>query len=840
MKIKNKKLVIMFLSFFLLYFILGIFISYYFNTANFWSVSFDMDCPRVLGDLSIPGYNHYRISVHPLLVILFQPLVLLLNMIMSNSIISIIFIQSIIATLNMYLIYKIMLKITNDKNRSTALSALFGLSSGQILFSTQIETYIYAQIFLLLMWYFFLVKYDKEYKTLDYGILIVLGVLSLSITITNFVQFLIALFFLFTLRDHNKNKIRETICILFSVLVLSVFLATIQNIIWPSAPNFFVKGINDLLGSSSEEKLYINTSISKENFINLSNIMFSNSFYINKIIYPDGAYFVFDNNTITTSFSIIMSISVIALNAFYIFKRKRKIFFDKFYLAISFSLLFNLCLHLIYGNSIAFLYICHFNFLLLINVVYVAEKIFNIKNLYVYCLIPIIVILMTKDLHEMIQVLFVKFAPIEYFQKIPCLIVSLVLIFICCLVIKKKTLLIIISIITFCISLLSWYSINNNAFENKKDELYVYHLKLNEYKSQLKNMKNEFLVKNFSVKKEKTNIYFFGMADHDKYLYKKGKLLRIDNQKEILNIDVENEIIIPNEYMVIIKDKKGQIHKIYENEKGIYYETNNQINMISEGEKTIKLPSFKGHKYSEILKVLHQEILFNIDDSIPKPNIFGYNSAWYRDSMLGTMVFEKTGNVEILLPWINSVKSIYDYSRSKDIKETDNLGELLYIIGATKADRPDLIKEILIEINNIRTEDNAIAGMVDGVVQKYYPTVLAVYGAKKNNIDLDLKIPEKDDGYAKLTWYYDNKIASNNNIESKYFPYLNWAFYHYSPYTPLYVLDEIYPLSYEADETNSKIIIENECFVSEYYCKEKVYLAHMWHASEMFLFLYDY
>ena len=100
-----------------------------------------------------------------------------------------------------------------------------------------------------------------------------------------------------------------------------------------------------------------------------------------------------------------------------------------------------------------------------------------------------------------------------------------------------------------------------------------------------------------------------------------------------------------------------------------------------------------------------------------------------------------------------------------------------------------------------------------------------------------MKIPEKDDGYAKLTWYYDNKIASNNNIESKYFPYLNWAFYHYSPYTPLYVLDEIYPLSYEADETNSNIIIENECFVSEYYCKEKVYLAHMWHASEMFLFL---
>ena len=198
LKIENKKLILFLLSFFLLYFILGIAFSYYYNTANYWSVSFDMDCPRVLGDLSIPNFNHYRVSVHPLFVILFQPLVLLLNIFMSNSIISIIFIQSILATFSVYLFFKIIYKITNNKYKSIALSTLFGLSSGQIIFTTQIETYIYAQFFLLLMWYFFLIKFDKDFKNIDYIILIILGVLSLSVTITNFAQFVIALFFMFT------------------------------------------------------------------------------------------------------------------------------------------------------------------------------------------------------------------------------------------------------------------------------------------------------------------------------------------------------------------------------------------------------------------------------------------------------------------------------------------------------------------------------------------------------------------------------------------------------------------------------------------------------------------
>lgn len=841
MEKESRKNINLFLIIFLVYFIFGIIISYYLNTANYWNVAFDMDCPRVLGDLAIKDYNHYRTTVHPLLIIIFQPLIFLLNFVMSDSIISIIFLQSILATISSFLIYKIVKKISNNSLKSSIITILFALSSGQIMFTAQVETYIYAQFFLLLMWYFFMKKMDKKYELKDYIFVTILGILSLSVTITNFVQFLIGLFFLFTLNKKNNKRILKSILILISVLSLSVLLATIQNIIWPSAPNFFVKGINDFITSSSEENLYISTVITKNNFINIMNNCFSNSLYLTKIFFPEGGYLLFDNTNITNIFSLCATILAIILNINYLIKRKKEIVNDKFYIAVTLSLLFNLCLHLIYGNSISFLYLCHYNFLLLINLVYVSENSFNIKEKYLIFLLVIMLIFMTRDVILMFKILFSKFSVIEYFQKIPCLIIALVLIILLFINSKKKIRNIIISCLIVGLSFLGWYSINNNIFADKKDEMYQYEEKFKKYENQLRNMKNTFLVKNFSVPEEKINIFYFGMVDHEKFVYKNGELIRIKDKKVLLSIDYVEELIIPNEYMVVLKDREGNINLIYENEKGIYYKKNDELTIISEGEKEIKLPKFEGHEYSEVLKVLLQEVLFNIDGDVPKPNIFGYKTAWYRDAMVATMVLEKTNNVSLLNNWVKSINSIYDYSRSKDIEEADNLGELLYIIGATNIDRKDLVKKILNEIEKLKQDDNTIKGMVDGVNQIYYPTVLAIFGAQKNNIKLDLQQPQVDDAYAKLTWYVEPKIASNNNVESKYFPYLNWAFYHYSPYvTNLYILNEIYPLSYEADETNNNIKVESECFISEYYCTQKVYLSHIWHASEMFLFLINY
>ncbi len=313
-------------------------------------------------------------------------------------------------------------------------------------------------------------------------------------------------------------------------------------------------------------------------------------------------------------------------------------------------------------------------------------------------------------------------------------------------------------------------------------------------------------------------------------------MIDIDTEKVIRSFEYDEELIIPNELAVMLRDKNKNTVLIYENIDGIYIKENNKITPVVESKLDINWPNFENNKYSEILKVLYQEILFNIKDNVPIPNIMTYNSAWYRDTLLATMVLEKTDNVKILEPWVKSIDSIYDYSRAKDLKEPDGLGALMYIIGATGVNRDDLIQKIIEEIDNIREPDGSIKGKVDGWNQKYYPTALAILGSRKLGIDLNLQLPEYDDGYARLTWYLDKRISTDIKTVDNTCPYLNWAYYHYNPDETLTILGELYPLSYEivAGETNK------ECFISEHYCNEHLALSHIWHASEMFLVLINY
>ena len=281
---------------------------------------------------------------------------------------------------------------------------------------------------------------------------------------------------------------------------------------------------------------------------------------------------------------------------------------------------------------------------------------------------------------------------------------------------------------------------------------------------------------------KRDNIYYFGMANHQKYYYKKGQLIDLNTKNVVLNIDVSREFIIPNNYMVAIVDKNKHTYLIYENEDGIYIKEDDKIIPLLERDKKINLPEFKQYNYSQILKVLNQEVLFNIDEDRPIPNVLSYKYPWYRDSMMATMVLEKTNNIDIIKPWVSSIDSIYDYSRSKDIKEVDNLGELLYIIGATglKEEKKDLIDNIINEINSIK-KDHYLCGIVDYKNMCSYPTGVAIYGSKKINIDIDLELPNYDDGYGSLLWYLDNSY-NNITFKNKDYPYLNWASYHNGSY----------------------------------------------------------
>lgn len=841
---KNKNTIILFLLFFIVYFILGIFLTYYLDISKFWNVLFDLDSPRVLGDLSLREFNHYRSAVHPLFVILFQPIVFILKNIINNSIISIILIQSILASLSLVIFYLILKKIDIKKNKYIVYLCLFGLCFGQIIFSISIETYIYAQFFLMLLWYFALCKMDKAFSIYDYCILILLGIGSIAITITNFIQFLIVLLFVLILNKKVKKKILSCAIVIVSVICITVTLAELQNVIWPTAPNFFSKGLNDLIFHNSEEKLYISYLINLDSFKNVINSNFSQLFNITNFYIPsEGGYLNFNNTKITTLISILFFCGFVFLNLNFIIKEKRNIKKHKFYCALLLAYIANFVLHLFYGNSLSYIYVCHYNFIIILLIAYIFKhknfKIFN-QKIVCYLITAVIIVLSFKNIYLLFYYIFPLYKHIDSINLFPFAVIFISLLLLIFLLIKKKLLIVLLVIGLSLFVYITWHFVNTKQLEENFAHFEYYVKKYKKYNYQLNLMKNDFNISEYDIGKEPINIFLFGLANRPKIVFKDGKLIDIKSQKILLNINYTDYLIIPNEYTVILKDKNDKYYKIFENETGIYFNKNGITEVIYEDKNHINLPNFENLKYSEILKVLHQEILFNIDGATPKPNLFGYGDAWYRDTLLATFVLEKTDNINLLKDWVESIDNIYDLQRGKDIYEIDNLGELLYIIGASGVKRDDLISEIVKEVNRLKQADGTINGVIDGFKQSYYPTALAMFGAKKNNIDLGLKMPTVDEGYGRLTWYFDKPELSNQSYDSKHFPYLGWAFYHYNKSGKLYILDELYPLSYEGSDSEDTGRIESECFISEYYCKQKVILTHLWHASEMFLYLENY
>lgn len=837
----NKECLIIFFVSMIIYFGLGLLFSYYFGIYKYWNVLFDMDTPRVFGDLTSFNYNHYRAAVHPLFILFFQPLCKIINLVLNDYIISGLLIQSIMASISVICVYKILKKFKLNRKLCFLLTCFFGLSFGQMIFSSSIETYIFAQALLLLMWLFFSHKNDRELSLFDYVIIVILGIFSISITVTNFFQFLIVLFFLVFTNKKIKNRFFITFIILFLTVSISVFLANVQNILWPSAPNFFTKTITDLINKNSEETLYISKQLGSNNFINIFNATFAYSFNFSRIYYlKTGAFMFFENSKVINYFSLVLAVLFIFINIK--FMVKNKVNDNKIYYSLLLSLAFNWGLHLFYGNGSTFLYICHFNFLvfLIIGYIFSKTKINRFENSKVFIFILVFVIaLFIRNVISVFILLLPRFNTIEHFRFVNIIILfvfSLVLVF---LIFKNKKVITTLIIIIFMFFIGLYKFINYNNVPNICDEYCEWNKKFEKYSYQLKELKNEFMIESYEEREEPIGVMYFGMADRRKMVYKNGKLIDGKTHEIIRQFDYDEELIIPNEYTVILK-KDGTLYRITEDKNGVYLYTNNDKEKLSEGNIKLNLPDFSDRKYSEILKVLHQEILFNIDGSEPKPNVFGYKQAYYRDAMLVSMALETTNNVSVLNNWVRKLDKIYDNSRSDDIDETDNLGELLYIIGATGVDRPDLIDRIQREIRRLKDENGYISGMVDGQIQTYYPTLLAIFGAKKAGIDVNLSYPINDDAYAKLTWYSDYRVQTNILYSGSLYPYLSWGFYHYSGYGKLFMLDEIYPLTYEGGENSPDYKLDKLCFISDYYCEHDLYISHLWTASEMLLFLKDF
>ena len=333
------------------------------------------------------------------------------------------------------------------------------------------------------------------------------------------------------------------------------------------------------------------------------------------------------------------------------------------------------------------------------------------------------------------------------------------------------------------------------------------------------------------------NFFFFGMGDRLKMVYRDGVLYNAKTSKILRRWKVKTALIVPSEYLVHLELENGKAVDIQEDTQGVYvYENNMQVIMA---ESRLGLPSFEGKKYASVLKVLHHEILMNVDEGLPLPNFLVYQKTNYRAAAMMTMVLKQTNNLNLISNWVVNLKEPYNRS-IEGSPEIDNLGEVLYIVSMVSDSKHPLIEKILEEADGYKNNDY-IEGKTEDSFHPVYQTKWIKFGLKSLGISDNYKIPLIYDNYSPVFWldFKTQNVGGRqfDEVTSLNSPYLTWAEDHTFNQKRAMVSLSDYPLSWESDSKSANYLGMN--IVDQTYTQSRLCATHGWHAAEMFLLLME-
>jgi hypothetical protein len=744
---------------------------------------FEMDVARNIRYMTTTDTNFYRTSVHPLFVILVNPIGSLLTRIGFSPSTSSILINSFFAAICIGVSYILFELISKNRWGSLILSIIFGFSSSQLILSIVPDTSALATLSLLITYIVFLKSIENEHLPKYYWL--IAGIFTLGITITNFIQTLIC-FQVSQLGRKSPKKIITSTILFFGVVVsISIVLSLIQKMLYPSSALFFIPSVY------REELNYTSTIILSQPLVVIRQI-FTHFFLANIVspipeiisIHPLYPAITFYNSKYGNIFGVLALVFWMGLVLLGIFKYKTR---TNKLLSFGFSmcLLFNIFLHSVYG---------------------VGEK--GKIELFLY----------TGNFS----------------------ILVILLLFGWTLFYKRKWIIgiqIAFSLLLICNSLSFVQGVkeifNNPEYITARDaEMRKLVEDAYEYRTELRNFRNIFV---HEKSLPGSNFFLFGMGNRQKYLYRNGTLVDITSSKIVKQWEVNSEIIVPSEYSVGIINQEGKNIYIVEDGSSIYIRDGMEIEEISTGCE-INLPEFRDFQYPKIMKVFHHEVLINIIDGKPTPNFVAYPEPWYRDAAMMAMVLERTQNIQLIEDWIMNLDEIYDMQNGE--KESDNLGEVLYLISLVSEKNHPLVPGILHEISLLNSS-GFIQGKTDNGYHPVYQTKWAKFGLAALGIEDQLIIPGVKDNYSVLTWWYSDKddMAMKVHTQFRQYPYLMWAQSHYFNQKEGIISNSDYPLTWEANASKANYFLYRQ--ISPLLAEKHIAAPHAWHAAEAFLYLMD-
>jgi len=364
---------------------------------------------------------------------------------------------------------------------------------------------------------------------------------------------------------------------------------------------------------------------------------------------------------------------------------------------------------------------------------------------------------------------------------------------------------------------------------------------LQKYRQQLNDLRNEFRAYDMPDVK----FFLFGMGNRTKIVYKDGKLINAISGKTIKEWILKSETIVPNDYLVVIETTANETIRIVETEKGVFLKQGEKETLIDGTATPIKLPTFEGSKYSEVLRVLNNEILINIIDGKPVPNFFVYKTPWRRDGAMMAMCLNKTANIDLIRNWVLLLTDPYDRNNGGET-EADNLGETLYLLSFFTDKNNLFVKKVLAEIPKYEVIDNNgryIKGRSDFHEAPAYQTKWLKLGLSSLGIDDPYSIPQVQDNYSALFWmdykdtYMNGTSDAYDEWKNDFYPYIGWAADHFHGLKRNPVSNRDYPLTWEIQASQADY--NGMAIIDDKYITGKISTPHTWHAAEIFMYLLE-
>ena len=655
--------------------------------------------------------------------------------------------------------------------------------------------------------------------------------------LTNFFHFLIGLLFLlvFNQKKSFKQYVIDTLKylgIITGTVLLSFVFISLQCNIFKSAENaiqYVINMISDLFTGSrqTEEFSYIDTNITGSSFLNILIFFFG-------IVFTGGKITKGQSLTISASWlTIVMIIAMLTLFCFSIYR----IIKNKTYIAVPFIIayIFEIILHLFYGNTELILYINQSSFLLL---TIITLGLFNLDEKY-------------KKATCIVAYSFIGFSLIQT-------IVSAIKLFIG--VFQKfgladrgffannyKFLLLVLLTGIFLAGLGIWNYIRTHKqvfYTNVKDfiiklfiSLIMAILLVSAFVPfQNKGLSSEQLSQNIQVLPvANPNRVLMGMGQRGKYVLEKTEINYIfykydieTKHKTILLENLTNVEFNALNYTIKCLDEQGKQVSILENEIGIYLKKDNVVITLDDS-NYINIPSYEGYSYSDYLKILFYETMVNVLPNGFTPNYITYGNFWYRDGAIMAMVLEATDNLSQMRLDVD-VDDVYDGARG-GVDEPDNLGELLFMLSLQEEKNWPVINAVLAEAERIKQADNCIHGLTDGSDLYVYQTTWLKFGMERLGLDSSAyDVTNKVDGYSNMCWWYTRGNSNNYpydiesmentlfDINTCWYPYLEIARLHYHEKRINLPTNLNYPISFEY----------SNCY------------PHAWSSAELLLYLLEY